>query len=90
MSNEFKKYERVLKGAANHRRLEMLHLLKRKPELSLAEITEELKINFKTGAVHLSRLAFSGLVMKRYDGPFVRHKVSPLGERILTFLRMLE
>ncbi len=90
MSKEFKKYERVLKGAANHRRLEMLHLLKRNPELSLAEITESLKINLKTASEHLRRLTESGLIMKRYDGPFVRHKVSAYGERILTFLRMLE
>jgi len=90
MSNEFKKYERILKGAANHRRIEMLRLLKSQPELSLAEISESLKINLKTASEHLRRLALSGLIMKRYDGSFVRHKVSAVGEKILTFLRMLE
>jgi hypothetical protein len=36
MGNEFEKYERILKGAANHRRIEMLRLLRSQPELSLA------------------------------------------------------
>ena len=90
MSNEFKKYERILKGAANHRRIEMLYLLKREPELSLAEITDSLKINLKTASEHLRRLTASGLIMKRYDSSFVRHKVSAIGETVLTFLRMLE
>ena len=40
--------ERIVKGFSNHRRIEIMHLLSRAPELSLSEIAEALKINFKT------------------------------------------
>ncbi len=86
----FRKLERVVKGFSNHRRIEILDLLKKKPELSLIEIAEELKINFKTASEHIRRLAISGLLVKRSEGPSVRHKVTPAGISILMFLRTLE
>ena len=82
--------ERIVKGFANHRRIEMLELLDKEPELSVLEITQRLKINFKTGSEHIRRLAIAGLVLKRSQGINVRHKLSPLGTNILTFLRTLE
>lgn len=82
--------ERIAKGFANHRRIEILKLLARKPELSLFEISEALRINFKTASEHTRRLTLAGLVMKRYEGREVRHAVTTLGKNILTFLRMLE
>ena len=82
--------ERIVKGFANHRRIEMLVLLARTPELSLAEVTEALRINFKTASEHLRRLVQAGLVMKRNEGNFVRHALTPLGKTILKFLRILE
>ncbi|MEK7567356.1 MAG: winged helix-turn-helix domain-containing protein [Patescibacteria group bacterium] len=86
----FRKLERVVKGFSNHRRIEILELLKRKPELSVVEIAEELKINFKTASEHIRRLAIAGLVIKRSEGPAVRHKLTPTGISILMFLRTLE
>ena len=68
----------------------MLVLLARTPELSLAEVTEALRINFKTASEHLRRLVQAGLVMKRNEGNFVRHALTPLGTTILKFLRILE
>lgn len=82
--------EKVVKGFANHRRIEILTLLERVPELSLFEIAEALNINFKTASEHTRRLAIPGLVMKRYDGNLVRHALTPLGGTILKFLRILE
>jgi len=67
-----------------------MDLLERKPELSVFEIAEELKINFKTASEHIRRLAIAGLVLKRYEGNFVRHCLSPIGKSILKFLRILE
>jgi len=87
---DWRKTERIVKGAANHRRLEILDLLKKKPELSVEEIASTLKINFKTASEHIRRLALSGLVVKRYDARNVRHKLTRCGSDILTFLRMLE
>lgn len=82
--------ERIVKGFANHRRIEILVLLEKTPELSLIEISDELKINFKTGSEHIRRLAIAGLVMKRNAGASVRHALTADGMLILKFLRTLE
>lgn len=82
--------ERIVKGFANHRRIQMLELLEREPELSVVEISEKLKINFKTASEHLRRLVISGLVLKRCQGNFVRHALSDRGKGVLKFLRILE
>jgi DNA-binding transcriptional ArsR family regulator len=90
MSKDLKKFERVLKGVANHRRIEILFLLKDNAELSLADICDKLKLNIKTGSEHVRRLALSGLVIKRYEGNTVRHKITSRSQSILKFLRILE
>ena len=82
--------ERIVKGFANHRRIQILQLLSDSPELSVTEISEKLKINFKTASEHIRRLAIAGLVLKRNQGANVRHKLSPTGNSILKFLRTLE
>jgi len=82
--------ERVVKGFSNHRRIQILELLDKNPELSVSEVSQKLKINFKTASEHIRRLAISGLVLKRNQGVSVRHKPSPLGDVILKFLRTLE
>lgn len=82
--------ERIVKGFANHRRIEVLDLLDKEPELSVMEISEKLKINFKTASEHIRRLAIAGLVIKRHSGNSVRHKLPERGVRVLKFLRTLE
>jgi len=67
-----------------------MELIDKDPELSVVEISERLKINFKTAAEHIQRLANSGLVLKRSAGKAVRHKLTDRGNIILTFLRTLE
>ena len=92
-NNKEKSYyqlERIVKGFANHRRIEILELLKREPELSVMDVSRKLEINFKTASEHIRRLAIAGLVMKRSDGFNVRHKVTDRGQSILKFLRILE
>lgn len=85
-----KQLEKVVKGFSNHRRIEILSLLEKTPELSVLEIADALRINFKTASEHIRRLAIPGLVMKRNDANAVRHALSPLGKSILKFLRTLE
>ncbi|MBX4181697.1 ArsR family transcriptional regulator [Candidatus Parcubacteria bacterium] len=82
--------ERIVKGFANHRRIEIMSLLEKTPELSLIEISENLKINFKTGSDHIRRLSLGGLVMKRNAGASVRHALTEQGKLTLKFLRTLE
>jgi len=85
-----KKLERIAKGFANHRRIAMLQLLKREPELSLQDISEKLKVNYKTTSMHLYRLAIAGLILKQNKANNVLHKLSPRGESVLKFLRNIE
>ncbi|MDO8269128.1 MAG: helix-turn-helix domain-containing protein [Candidatus Levybacteria bacterium] len=82
--------ERWMRAAGNHRRIEILDLIDRNPELSVSEISEQLKINFKTGSEHIRRLTIAGFVLKKSQGKSIRHKLTSRGIFILTFLRTLE
>lgn len=86
----YREIERIVKGFANHRRVEILEFLARMPEMSVADISEQLNINFKTASEHIRRLAIAGLLIKRSDGRSIRHKLTKRGFVILKFLRILE
>lgn len=87
---DFHALERRVKGFANHRRIQILDLLARSPELSLDDIATKLDINLKTASEHVRRLAIAGLVLKRHQGNEVRHKLTARAKSILKFLRILE
>lgn len=82
--------ERIIKGFANHRRIQILDLLKRVPELSVEDIAEELNIGYVNASDHVRKMAIAGLLMKRSEGNKVRHKLTPRGETILVFCKKLE
>lgn len=86
----YRTLERIVRGYSNHRRIQMLELLNKTPELSVEEVASRLRINYKTAAEHIRRLAISALVVKRNAGNAVRLKVSKRGDSILKFLRTLE
>ena len=86
----YRRLERIVKGFANHRRIQILELLQKEPELSVFEISDKLNINFKTASEHIRRLDIAGLVMKRSQGLCVRHKLTNRATSILKFLRILE
>ena len=86
----YRTLERRVKGFANHRRIQILELLRKMPELSVDEIARALEINFKTASDHIRRLAIAGLVLKRNEGNEVRHKLTSRAESVLKFLRILE
>jgi len=90
MAINYRNVERLVKGFANHNRLKMLELLDREPELSVADISEKLKIGYENASDHIRKLAIAGLVMKRSDGPNVRHKLTPRAESILAFCKRLQ
>ena len=90
MNKSYHQLERIIKGVSNHRRIEILELLKKTPELSVIDIAEILDINFKTASDHIRRLAIAGFVLKRSDGHSVRHKLTDRGLFVLKFLRTLE
>ncbi|MFZ3020366.1 MAG: MarR family transcriptional regulator [Minisyncoccia bacterium] len=82
--------ERIVKGFANHRRIEILILLNNEPELSVQEIADRLKSEMKNISAHINKMAIAGLVMKRSDNKSVRHKLTKRGNSILKFVRTLE
>ena len=86
----YRQLERIVRGFSNHRRIEILKLLEKYPELSVVEISEKLDVNFKTIAEHIRRLTIAGLVMKRSVGASVSHRLTKRGKEVLNFLRTLE
>jgi DNA-binding transcriptional ArsR family regulator len=89
-SGTYKKLERIIKGFANHRRLQILDLLKREPELSVEDIAEKLEIGYQNASDHIRKLAIAGLVVKRNEGAAVRHKLTVRADSILMFCKRLE
>ncbi|OGG69307.1 hypothetical protein A3F27_01435 [Candidatus Kaiserbacteria bacterium RIFCSPHIGHO2_12_FULL_53_13] len=90
VSSEYRRLERIVKGFANHRRLQILDLLKREPELSVEDISERLGIGYENASDHVRKLAIAGLVLKRNEGSSVRHKLTPRAESILVFCKRLQ
>jgi len=90
MSREGKRLERIFKGVANHRRIDILFLLKKHPNLSLMGISQSLNCNLKTIAEHTRRLALAGLIDKSRLDNQTLHRLSPYGEKILEFVKDLK
>jgi len=82
-----KQLERYFKGAANHRRIDILVLVAKRDGISVDEISEELRANFKTISQHTSSLVRAGLLNKTYSGRRVEHQLSPYGEAFLSFMK---
>ncbi len=82
--------EQRVKGFASHRRIEIMALLKQAPDLSLLEIADKLKMNFKTASAHTHRLAAASLITKSVKSRITKHKLSRRGQIILGFLRNME
>lgn len=89
MPDNYLKLERIIKGFANHRRLEILNLLKKEPELTVENISKKLNIGYENTSDHIRKLAIAGLVMKRGRGTSVCHKLTSRAESILVFCKKL-
>ncbi|MES3032353.1 MAG: hypothetical protein V4699_03890 [Patescibacteria group bacterium] len=85
----YKYLEKIIKGGANHRRLQILFLLDKNPGLSVELVSSNLNAVFVTIASHLQKLHHSGLVSKKYIGRTVVHDVTKRGKYIMTLCRML-
>ena len=90
MKKTNRELERIIKGFANHRRLQVLELLYKEPELSVMEVAQKIKSDIKNVSAHIYRMAVAGLLMKRSDSKSVRHKLTKRGNIILKFVRILE
>ncbi len=78
--------ERIFKGVANHRRIEILFAIKNEPGLTLFSISEQLDCNLKTIAEHVRRLVIAGLVNKNRLNNNTLHELSPYGKKIVKIL----
>jgi len=85
-----RKLEKICKGFASHRRIEILSLLDTNPMSSLIDISDLTGANFKTISGHLQKMHNSGIVYKTSRGFNVTHRLSPLGKSVLKFLKTLE
>jgi len=79
--------ERYFKGAANHRRIEILFLIAKDEGISLNNICRKVKGNTKTISEHTKKLVQSGLLNKIRKGREVGHSLSPYSKRFLKFLK---
>jgi DNA-binding MarR family transcriptional regulator len=82
--------ERHFKGIANHWRIEILMLVANEKGITVDQITERLKCNFKTTSEHTRRLVQAGLVRKNYKGRNVTHELSPYGQTIYRFIKTFQ
>ena len=81
-----RKLERHFKGVANHRRIQILQLIARNPDINVDDISLETAANMKTIAEHTRRLVLAGLVEKHYAGRKVRHRLTPYGRVFFDFI----
>lgn len=86
----YRQLEGIVRGFSNHRRIQILELLDRQPELSLLEITKIVRSGFRPVSEHLRRMAIAGLILKRNEGRSVRHRLTERGRNVLLFLRKVE
>jgi len=70
--------------------MRILELLDNKPELSVIEISEILKMGYENTSDHIRKMAVAGLLMKRNSGPSVLHKLTPRAKFILVFCKKLQ
>ncbi|MEK7090771.1 MAG: helix-turn-helix transcriptional regulator [Patescibacteria group bacterium] len=80
-----KQLEGYFKGAANHRRIDILYLVDRHNGMTLEKISETLGCNIKTMSEHTRRLVQAGLLNKKYQGRQVAHFLSPYGKKFIKF-----
>ncbi len=82
-----RKLERHFKGVSNHRRIQILLLIAKRPGVILDEILNELQGNQKTFSEHTRRLVAAGLVEKSYVGRMVQHHLTPYGRIFVDFIQ---
>jgi len=87
---QYYKQANILKGAANHRRVEILHLLADESEgLPTDTIVANVDTNYQTGSHHIRRLVDAGLVKSWQQGRNRLHDLTEYGQSIITFLKTL-
>lgn len=71
-----KKLERIIKGLANGRRLEILNYLRKEKEAPVGDIARAIKLSIKSTSKHLGILAAVDIVEKEKRSLLVFYKIS--------------
>lgn len=87
---KFNRLQRIVKGFANHRRIQILEHLFKNNGISLNELSGGIKVNLKTVSEHTRKMVSAGLISKHYKGAEVQHLLTTRGKRVLKFLQNLE
>lgn len=85
-----KQIEKIIKGFANRRRIQILIIIENNPGISLYEIAREAKIGFRNASEHVRKLAIAELVEKKYKSQTVEHWLTDRGRKALKFCRIIE
>lgn len=81
--------EVITKGFASKRRIAILRLLEKQPDVDVEHIAERIELGYQATAKHLHKLWRAELIDKYEDGYFVLHRITPRGKQVLNFLRRL-
>jgi Mn-dependent DtxR family transcriptional regulator len=73
----------------NHRRIEILRLLRQKPDLPLEDIAHFCKVEVSTACEHARRLHEAGMVKKKSKGRRVLHSATKRAGAMLRTIDLL-
>ena len=85
-SKKLRTLERVFKGVANKKRIEILNVISQNPDFNLDDIAKRLKRNYHTTSEHIRRLRVAGLINDRYKGKSKSFELSPFGKKVLEII----
>jgi DNA-binding transcriptional ArsR family regulator len=75
-NKKIEELEKVFQIFANRHRLAILIILKLEGEKSVGQIADRLEMPFNTTSKNLLFLTRSGILKRRYDGPFVLYSIA--------------
>ncbi|MEX1116329.1 MAG: winged helix-turn-helix domain-containing protein [Akkermansiaceae bacterium] len=89
MANNERGRARMAAALGNHRRIEIIRLLRQKPDLCLDDIASLCKVESSTACEHVRRLHEVGMVKKKSKGRRVLHSATKRGSSLLRSLDLL-
>ncbi len=78
---------RMTASLGNHRRIEIIRLLRKQPSQCVDQIAEACKIDKSTASEHLRRLQEGGMIAKKYKG---RRVILTATKRATAMLRTID
>ena len=89
MKDKEKELEKIFKALANRRRLMILGLIRKKKQANVGEISESIKLSFKSTSRHLAVLTSSGILEKEQSGLYFIYSLASNPEEIVKKLLAL-